>query len=115
IVLLAAVVSQHTVAVMVKSAELIDVLPDTFVQGVKDMAAVFMDLHAGLGMYFGVGIAADMRPAVHHQHALAHLAGDTFRHPRAPKTGAGHNVLKILKIHKPQYTRDSWNCEGYLK
>src|SRR5690606_24764417 len=50
-----------------------DVVPDLLIIGVEDMRAIDMHHHAGLGVAFGVTIAADMIAAVNDPALMASL------------------------------------------
>ena len=76
---LALVLREDPVLVAGEVGEPVDVLPDLLVGGVEQVGAVDVHLDAGLGLGLAVGVAAEVVPALEHQHLQAELVWRSVR------------------------------------
>jgi len=76
----ALIAGEHPVLVTGEIGELVDVVPYPFVRGVKQVRAVSVHLDTGLGFGLGVGVAAEVVPALEDEHLSPQLAGNPLGH-----------------------------------
>ncbi len=81
-----------------EAGEAAQIIPDLFVGCVEQMRPVAVDLDAGGGILFGVGIAADVSAPVDHQHAPAELRGDALGERRAIKARADNENVGFAEL-----------------
>ena len=92
---LPAVHREDAVLVAGEVGELPDVVPDPLVGGVEQVRAVAVHLDTGLRLGFGVGVAADVRPAVEHQDALVELGGHALGDGQAEEPGTDDDQVEV--------------------
>ena len=79
---------EHAVLVVGELGELASVVPHALVRGVEQVRAVTVHLDAGVRVGFGVGVAADVRPPVDNEDALAELGGHALGDGQTEESGA---------------------------
>ena len=62
---------KNAVLVVGEFAKSIDVVPDPLIRGVEQVGAIFMHFDAGLWLGFGVGVSAEVVPALNNEYSLA--------------------------------------------
>ena len=93
---------EHAVLVAGELGEPVDVLPDALVAGVEQVRAVAVDLDPGLGLGLGVGVAADVRPALQHEHALVQLVRGALGDGQPEEAGADDDQVVSLVHDAPR-------------
>jgi hypothetical protein len=79
--------------------ELVDVVPHPLVGRVEEVGTVAVHLDTCLGLGLRVGVAADVRPPVEHEHTLVQLGGGAFRHREAEETGSHDHQVIAIEAH----------------
>ncbi len=84
---------QHAMLVRAPLGELGEIVDDALGIGMEDVRAVAVDQHAGFVVMI-VGIAADVRPAIDHQHALVQPGRQPLGQHAAGETGPDDQVIE---------------------
>ena len=98
----AVVHGEHPVLIAGEVGELPRVLPDPLIGGVEQVRPVAVDLDAGLGFRLGVGVPAEVRAALKHEHTLAELGCRPLGDRQTEKAGADDEEVKTSGGHQRQ-------------